>query len=98
MMNKAEHEKIVNEILEENYEKNKKLLEEIEELHGELEYNREKAMKYDELLEDFYEERRKVKELRAINAQLQQKREALEFIIEKQERTLYVFTDRRKEE
>ena len=97
-MNKAEHEKIVNEILEENYEKNKKLLEEIEELHGELEYNREKAMKYDELLEDFYEERRKVKELRAINAQLQQKREALEFIIEKQERTLYVFTDRRKEE
>ena len=30
-MNKSEHKKIVNEILEENYEKNKKLLEEIEE-------------------------------------------------------------------
>lgn len=96
-MNKAEHKKIVNEILEENYEKNKKLLEEIEELHGELEYNREKAMKYDELLEDFYEERRKVKELQAINAQLQDRKEALEFIVERQERTLYAFTDRRKE-
>jgi predicted RecB family endonuclease len=97
-MNKAEHKKIVNEILEENYEKNKKLFEEIEELHEELEEVREKAMKYDELLEDFYEERRKVKELQAINAQLQQRKEALEFIVERQERTLYAFTDRRKEE
>lgn len=97
-MNKSEHEKIVNEILEENYEKNKKLLEEIEELHEELEEVREKAMKYDGLLEDFYDERRKVKELQAINAQLQQRKEALEFIIEKQERTLYAFTDRRKAE
>ena len=95
-MNKAEHKKIVNEILEENYEKNKKLLEEIEELHEELECKREKAMKYDELLEDFYEERRKVKELQAINEQLQQRKEALEFIIERQERTLCAFTDRRK--
>ena len=54
--------------------------------------------RYDELLEDFYEERRKVKELQAINAQLQQRKEALEFIVERQERMLYAFTDRRKAE
>ena len=49
-------------------------------------------------MDDFYEERRRVKGLQTINAQLQQRKEALEFIVERQERTLYAFTDRRKAE
>ena len=87
-MTKEEHKKIVNEIIRENAETKNELQQRIDELEQELDYARQRAANYEQLLEDYYVSKRQMREAEEQNARYWEKMENLAKTIEQQQRIL----------